>query len=97
MAYPYVSDREVRVLSKNFGDPTARRIDTYVERGGYQSLKKALGMGPDAVIDEVKASNLRGRGGEAHGFEAGFDVLGRDHALIHCIGNEKGIVINRHV
>ncbi len=69
MAYPYVSDREVRVLSKNFGDPAARQLDTYVERGGYQALKKALGMGPDAIIDEVKASGLRGRGGA--GFPTG--------------------------
>ena len=69
MAYPYVSDREVRVLSKYFGDPTQRRLDTYVERGGYQALKKAFGMGPDAVIDEVKTSGLRGRGGA--GFPAG--------------------------
>jgi len=69
MAYPYVSDREVRVLSKNFGDPMARRVDEYVKRGGYQALKKAFGMGPDAVIDEVKASGLRGRGGA--GFPAG--------------------------
>ena len=29
MAYPYVSDREVRMLSKNFGDPDARRIDSF--------------------------------------------------------------------
>jgi len=69
MAYPYVSDREVRVLSRNFGDPTARRIDTYVERGGYQALKKAFEMGQDKVIDEVKTSGLRGRGGA--GFPAG--------------------------
>jgi NADH-quinone oxidoreductase subunit F len=69
MAYPYISDREVRMLSKNFGDPSARRLDTYVERGGYQALKKAFEMGPDAVIDEVKASGLRGRGGA--GFPAG--------------------------
>ncbi len=69
MAYPYVSDREVRMLSKNFGDPSARRLDTYVERGGYQALTKAFEMGPDAVIDEVKASGLRGRGGA--GFPAG--------------------------
>lgn len=69
MAYPYVSDREVRMLSKNFGDPMARRIDTYVERGGYQTLKKAFDMGPDGVIDEVKASGLRGRGGA--GFPTG--------------------------
>ncbi len=69
MAYPYVSDREVRVLSKNFGDPAARRVDTYVERGGYKALTKALAMGPDAVTDEVKASGLRGRGGA--GFPTG--------------------------
>ncbi|MCG6955562.1 MAG: NADH-quinone oxidoreductase subunit NuoF [Gemmatimonadetes bacterium] len=69
MAYPYVSDREVRVLSKYFGDPMQRRVDTYVERGGYQALKKAFEMGQDAVIDEVKASGLRGRGGA--GFPAG--------------------------
>ncbi|MBI5463913.1 MAG: NADH-quinone oxidoreductase subunit NuoF, partial [Ignavibacteriales bacterium] len=31
--------------------------------GGYQSLKKALEMTPDAIIDEIKKSNLRGRGG----------------------------------
>jgi NADH-quinone oxidoreductase subunit F len=69
MAYPYVSDREVRVLSKYFGDPAQRRLATYVERGGYKALRKAFEMGPDAVIDEVKASGLRGRGGA--GFPAG--------------------------
>ncbi len=69
MAYPYVSDREVRILSRNFGDPLARRIETYVERGGYSALKKAFEMGPDAVTEEVKASGLRGRGGA--GFPTG--------------------------
>ena len=69
MAYPYVSDREVRVISRNFGDPMQRRVDTYVERGGYGALKKAFGMSPDQVIDVVKASGLRGRGGA--GFPTG--------------------------
>ena len=46
MAYPYVSEHEVRVLSKHFGDPQQRRIETYVERGGYASLRKAFEMGP---------------------------------------------------
>ena len=69
MAYPYVSDHEVRVLSKHFGDPTQRQIDTYVERGGYSALKKALEMGPEKVIEEVKTSGLRGRGGA--GFPTG--------------------------
>jgi len=69
MAYPYVSDQEVRVLSTHFGDPSHRRVDTYVERGGYEALKKALEVGPQGVIDVVKDSGLRGRGGA--GFPAG--------------------------
>jgi NADH-quinone oxidoreductase subunit F len=69
VAYPYVSHREARVISKHFGDPTQRRIDTYVERGGYGALRKAFGMAPAEVIDVVKASGLRGRGGA--GFPTG--------------------------
>ena len=69
MAYPYVSDREARVISKHFGDPMQRRVDTYVERGGYGALKKAFAVAPAEVIDVVKASGLRGRGGA--GFPTG--------------------------
>jgi len=69
MAYPYVSDREVRVISKYFGDPLHRRIDTYVERGGYKALAKALAAGPEDIVDIVKSSGLRGRGGA--GFPTG--------------------------
>lgn len=92
MAYPYVSDREVRVLSKYFGDPKQRRIDTYVERGGYGALKKALGMGPGEVVDVVKASGLRGRGGA--GFPTGVKWsfmpkdTGKPHYLI-CNADES--------
>ncbi|MFN8563675.1 MAG: NADH-quinone oxidoreductase subunit NuoF [Anaerolineae bacterium] len=49
--------------------PDIREYDVYVQNGGYEGLKKALSMDPKAVIDEVKASNLRGRGGA--GFPAG--------------------------
>ena len=49
--------------------PNIREYDVYVKNGGYEGLKKALSMEPKAVIDEVKASNLRGRGGA--GFPAG--------------------------
>jgi NADH-quinone oxidoreductase subunit F len=69
MAYPYASDHEVRILSKHFGDPKQRHVDTYVERGGYDSLKKAFEMGPGEIIETVKASGLRGRGGA--GFPTG--------------------------
>ncbi len=38
-------------------------MDVYLANGGYNALKKALGMKPEEVTDEVKKSNLRGRGG----------------------------------
>jgi NADH-quinone oxidoreductase subunit F len=69
MAYPYQHEKEVRVLSKHFGDPGARSLEGWEARGGYTALKKALEMDRDTVIDEVKASGLRGRGGA--GFPTG--------------------------
>ena len=69
MAYPYTHPSEVRVLSQYFGDPEARTLQGWLQRGGYQGLKKALGMSRADVVNEVKASGLRGRGGA--GFPTG--------------------------
>ncbi|HTK82580.1 MAG TPA: NADH-quinone oxidoreductase subunit NuoF [Bacteroidota bacterium] len=43
--------------------PRLRELSVYEQHNGYQALRKALKMKPDEVIDEVKKSNLRGRGG----------------------------------
>ncbi len=43
--------------------PDNHKIDVYETHGGYAMLRKALGMKPEEVTDEVKKSNLRGRGG----------------------------------
>ena len=43
--------------------PDLHRIEVYEAQGGYQALRKALGMRPEDVTEEVKKSNLRGRGG----------------------------------
>ena len=61
---------EIPVITKRFGIPNAKKIDTYLQNGGYKALEKALKqMTPASIIDEVKKSNLRGRGGA--GFPTG--------------------------
>ncbi len=45
--------------------PDLDRIDVYEQHGGYQHIRKSLGMAPDDVIGIVKESGLRGRGGAA--------------------------------
>ena len=60
---------EVKILSKRFGLPNSASIGAYLETEGYQAWRKAVGMGPDGIINEVKASSLRGRGGA--GFPTG--------------------------
>ena len=69
MAYPYRHEKEVRLLSEHFGDLEARTVEGWKARGGYEGLAKALEIGREQVIEEVKASGLRGRGGA--GFPTG--------------------------
>ncbi len=52
----------VRVLALA-GKISPVSIDDYIANGGYEGLKKALSMPPEAVIEEIKLSGLRGRGG----------------------------------
>lgn len=58
-----------KILLKNVDDPKQKEIDTYIKKGGYSVLKKALSMEPSTIIEEVKKSGLRGRGGA--GFPTG--------------------------
>jgi NADH-quinone oxidoreductase subunit F len=61
---------EVPVISRRFGIRDAHKIDVYLQHQGYQALGKALReMTADEIIEEVKKSNLRGRGGA--GFSTG--------------------------
>lgn len=58
-----------KLLLKHIDVPGIQSLEVYREHGGYENLKKALGMAPDAITEEVKKSGLRGRGGA--GFPAG--------------------------
>ncbi len=59
---------EIRVVSSRFGKGAAD-IEQYLKLDGYKAVQKALGMQPDDIINEVKTSSLRGRGGA--GFPTG--------------------------
>lgn len=54
---------QIKLILKDI--PELHKIKVYEANGGYLALKKALGMKPDEVIEEVKKSGLRGRGGVA--------------------------------
>ena len=57
------------VLTTHFADEQYRRVDRYLELGGYEALRKALSTPKEQIVEEVKKANLRGRGGA--GFPAG--------------------------
>ena len=60
---------EMRIVLRNMGKIDPLKIEDYINAGGYKSLEKARQMGQEALIEEVKKSGLRGRGGA--GFNCG--------------------------
>jgi NADH-quinone oxidoreductase subunit F len=103
MAYPYRHDSETRVLSEHFGNPEARTLAGWRKVGGYEALKQALGMAPNEIVDIVKASGLRGRGGA--GFPTGvkWSFMPRDdsrqphYLLINADESEPGAFKDREL
>jgi NADH:ubiquinone oxidoreductase subunit F (NADH-binding)/(2Fe-2S) ferredoxin len=94
---------QYRIVMRNCGVIDPEEIDEYLDRGGYQALAKVLAsMSPEQVIEELKISGLRGRGGA--GFPAWLkwsltrESPGDEH-LIVCNGDEgdPGAYMDRSV
>ncbi|HPL98824.1 MAG TPA: NADH-quinone oxidoreductase subunit NuoF, partial [Bacillota bacterium] len=82
-------EKQVRVVLQNCGIINPEKIEDYLEKGGYKALEKCLKeMTPDQVIEEIKKSGLRGRGG------AGFPTWFKWDAARKAKGNEKYVVCN---
>jgi NADH-quinone oxidoreductase subunit F len=81
--------------------PNIHKLDVYVKKGGYEGLKKALAMKPSEVIDIVKASGLRGRGGA--GFSAGmkWSFIPQSepvkYVTVNCDESETGTFKDREI
>jgi NADH:ubiquinone oxidoreductase subunit F (NADH-binding)/(2Fe-2S) ferredoxin/Pyruvate/2-oxoacid:ferredoxin oxidoreductase delta subunit len=81
--------RQKRVALRNCGLINPEKIEEYIANGGYQALNKTLNaMTPEQVIDEMKRSGLRGRGG------AGFSTGKKWEFASRYAGPEKFVICN---
>jgi NADH-quinone oxidoreductase subunit F len=79
------------ILFKDIDEPGLATLDVYQRRGGYQGLRKALGMSRDQVVAELEASGLRGRGGAGFsmGKKASFIPKGMMDKYLVCNADES--------
>ena len=85
---PFYSRQERNIL-RNCGNISPEEIDDYIDKGGYQAIKKVLSnMTPAQIVDEVKKSGLRGRGG------GGFSTGTKWEFCFNAPGDEKYVICN---
>jgi NADH-quinone oxidoreductase subunit F len=77
----------LKIVTKNFGVPDSHKLSVFQQRGGGAAFRKALTMQPAALVDEVKKSNLRGRGGA--GFPTGmkWSFLPKEAKTVYLVVN----------
>ncbi len=80
--------KQLRIVLRNCGVIDPEKIEEYIARDGYQALAKVLGDAPEKVIQEMKASGLRGRGG------AGFPTGLKWEFTRKSPGDQKYIICN---
>ena len=81
-------EKQQRVVLRNCGVINPENIEEYIAADGYKAIRKALSMKPEEVIEEIKISGLRGRGGD------GFPTWFKWNATRKHEGNRKYLVCN---
>jgi NADH-quinone oxidoreductase subunit F len=79
------------LLFTDIDEPGLNTLEVYERRGGYQSLRKALQMTPEEVLEQLKASGIRGRGGAgfAMGTKVSFLPKGTMDKYLVCNADES--------
>ena len=90
---PYIPElprfeHELRLILRRCGYIDPQNIDHYIANGGYHGLEKALRIAPEEIVDEVKRSGLRGRGG------AGFPTGQKWQLCRKAKGTPKYVICN---
>src|SRR6056297_797196 len=80
--------RQVKIATRNMGIVDPMKIEEYIAHDGYFALQKALSMKPEEIIEELKISGLRGRGG------AGFPTWLKWDLTRKVPGDEKYVLCN---
>ena len=88
LEHPFFA-RQERVVLEHLGEHDPNRIEDYILRGGYRALERAVTeMTPEAVVDEVLRSGLRGRGG------GGYPAGNKWSLLAKAPGDGKSVIAN---
>ncbi len=92
---------ETRILTARWGKPGSATLESYRRDGGYRALDQALGMEPAAVVDAVKRSNLRGRGGAGFATGLKWSFLPKDvrprYLTVNADESEPGTFKDRYI
>jgi NADH-quinone oxidoreductase subunit F len=92
---------ETLILTKRWGKPNSASLASYRDDGGYRTLQRALAMEPAAIVEEVKKSNLRGRGGAGFATGLKWTFLPKDvrprYLTVNADESEPGTFKDRYI